>query len=198
MQYEQTELQPIEICTQAWKRRSRCSGRPSGERPLLGDAERAALHALAAGTEPLAEVRDRARPERHVDVRVEREEALALRLGVAAADGDHLARVALLERARLSEMGREALVRLLADRAGVEDEHVRLLLLRCLAEAELLEHALDPLRVVGVHLAAERRHVVSPHRLETLARGAVVHLLTKRLPLAAIAAVVLLVGGVPA
>jgi tRNA-2-methylthio-N6-dimethylallyladenosine synthase len=29
MQYEQTELQPIEICTQAWKPRSRCIGRPA-------------------------------------------------------------------------------------------------------------------------------------------------------------------------
>ena len=27
MQYEQTELQPIEICTQAWKARSRRAGR---------------------------------------------------------------------------------------------------------------------------------------------------------------------------
>ena len=27
MQYEQTELQPIEICTQAWKRRSWWRGR---------------------------------------------------------------------------------------------------------------------------------------------------------------------------
>ena len=95
MQYEQTELQPIEICTQAWKRPLAVERQPSSERPLLGDAERAALDALAAGTEPLAEVRDRAGAERHVDVRVEREEALPLRLGVAAADGDHLARVAL-------------------------------------------------------------------------------------------------------
>ena len=33
-----------------------------------------------------------------------------------------------------------------------------------LAEPELLEHALDPLGVVGVHLAAERRDVVAAHR----------------------------------
>ena len=35
---------------------------------------------------------------------------------------------------------------------------------RRLAEAELLEHALDPLGVVGVHLAPERRDVVALHR----------------------------------
>ena len=126
MQYEQIELQPIEICTQAWKRRSRWSGSRAGEGALLGDPERTARDALAARAEPVAEVRDRAGPERDVDVRVEREETLALRLGVAAADGDHLLRVALLQRAGLREVCGEALVRLLADRARVEDEHVGL------------------------------------------------------------------------
>jgi hypothetical protein len=61
----------------------------------------------------------------------------------------------------------EALVGLLPDRAGVEDDHVRLDLGNRLPEAEVLEHALDPLRVVGVHLATEGRDVVAPHR-ETL------------------------------
>jgi len=110
-------------------------------------------------------MRDGARTEGDVDVRVERKEPLALRLCVAAADGDELLRVAILDCARLREMRREALVRLLADRAGVEDEHVSLGLRGRLAEAEVLEHALDPLRVVGVHLAAERRDVVAPHGL---------------------------------
>ena len=136
---------------------------PPRERALFGDPERAALDALAARAEPLAQVRDRARPEGDVHVRVEREQPLALRLGVAAADGDHLLRLALLQRARLGEVRGEALVGLLADRAGVEDEHVGLVLLPRLAEPELLEHALDPLRVVGVHLAAERRDVVAAH-----------------------------------
>ena len=90
MQYEHVELQPIEICTQAWKPRSRCIGSVGGE----ACARRAIPHAPrstpnAAGAEPLAEVRDRARAERDVDVGIEREEPLALRLRVAAADGDH-------------------------------------------------------------------------------------------------------------
>ena len=38
-----------------------------------------------------------------------------------------------------------------------------------LAEAELLEHALDPLGIVGVHLAAERGHVVAAHRCRVAA-----------------------------
>jgi hypothetical protein len=56
---------------------------------------------------------------------------------------------------------REPRVRLLADRARVEDEDVGVVRLDGLAQAELLEHALDPLRVVGVHLAAERGDVVA-------------------------------------
>ena len=136
---------------------------PPCERALLGDPERAARNALTSGAEPLAQVRDGARPERDVHVRVEREEALALRFGVAAADGDHLLRVALLQRAGLRQVRREALVGLLANRAGVEDQHVGLVLLARLSQAELLEHALDPLRVVGVHLAAERGDVVAAH-----------------------------------
>ena len=75
MQYEHVELQPIETCTQAWKRRSRCSGSSAGERALVAVPKRAARDAFAAGAEPLAEVRDRAGPERDVDVRVERRRA---------------------------------------------------------------------------------------------------------------------------
>src|SRR5581483_10307961 len=48
-------------------------------------AEAAAGDAHAAGAEPFAEVRDRPRAERDVDVGVELEDPLALRLGVATA-----------------------------------------------------------------------------------------------------------------
>src|SRR5437867_3783254 len=60
-------------------------------------------------------------------------------------------------------MGRKSLIRLLSDGAGVEDEDVRLLLLDRFTEPELFEHAFDPLRVVSVHLAAERRDEVALH-----------------------------------
>ncbi len=108
-------------------------------------------------------MRDRPRPERDVDLRIEREDALLLRLGVAAADGDHGARMLALSRARVTEVRGELRVRLLPDRAGVEDDDVRVLGSRRLAEAELLEHALDALGVVSVHLAAEGGDVVPAH-----------------------------------
>ena len=98
MQYEQTELQPIETCTQAWNGRSRCMRQRGGEGAVV-EAEAAARDADAAGAEPVAEVGDRAGPERDVDARVELEDALALRLGVAAADGDHAVGILALARA---------------------------------------------------------------------------------------------------
>ena len=55
---------------------------------VLVRAEPAARNRVAAGGDPLAEVRDRARAERDVDERVLLEDPLALRLRVAAPDRD--------------------------------------------------------------------------------------------------------------
>src|SRR5262249_26172567 len=113
-----------------------------GERRREGavvEAEAPACHTLAAGPEPVAEMRDRARPERDVDTRIEREDALAMGLAVAAADRDHAFRVFALARERVAQVGGELRVRLLADRARVEDDYVRVVGRRRLAEPELLE-----------------------------------------------------------
>ena len=142
-----------------------------GEGPLLSGAEAPALSSEPARAEPVGQVRDGAGPEGHVDEGVHVEEALSLGLRVAAADGDDALRITLLQRAGLGEMSREALIRLLADRARVEDHHVRLVLGQRLAEPELLEHALDALGVVRVHLAAERGDVVAPHSGRSVARA---------------------------
>ena len=60
----------------------------------------------------------------------------------------------------VAEVRGEALVGLLADRAGVEDEDVGLVLRRRLPEPEVLEQPPDALGVVRVHLASERGDVV--------------------------------------
>jgi len=41
-----------------------------------------------------------------------------------------------------------------------------------LSQPELFEHALDPLRIMGVHLAAERGDVVAAHGPRIVALGA--------------------------
>ena len=90
MQYEHLELQPIETCTQALNARSRCIGRSPAKCSCEPEA---APRRLSSSTDPLAEVRDRAGPERDVHLRVELEDPLLLGLGVAAADGDDEVRV---------------------------------------------------------------------------------------------------------
>ena len=135
-----------------------------GELTLLSGAPHAARHAEPTGAEPLAEMRDRPRAESDVDVGVKREEPVALRLRVTAADGDDRVGLRALLRGCVPHVCRELRVGLLADRAGVEHDHVRLFPAPSLSEPELLEHALDALRVVGVHLAAERGDVIAAHR----------------------------------
>ena len=89
---------------------------------VLVRAEAAALDALAPDADPVAEMRDRAGPERDVDLRVEVEDPLLLRLGEAAADRDHEVGVLALPRPGVAEVGGELRVGLLADRARVEDD----------------------------------------------------------------------------
>ena len=135
------------------------------------EAEASAGHPHPARAEPVAEMGDRAGPEGDVDVGIELEDPLALGLGEAAADGDHALGVSPLLRRGVAEIGRELRVGLLADGARVEDDDIRFLGAGRLAEAELLEHALDPLGVVSVHLASEGRDVVAPHRQRVAAAG---------------------------
>jgi hypothetical protein len=94
-------------------------------REVLVRAEPTALDAEAAGAEPLTEVRDRARSERHVHERVALEDQLALRLGVAPTDRDHQVWALALAGSRLPEVCGELRIRLLPDGARVEHDDVR-------------------------------------------------------------------------
>src|SRR5262249_42647646 len=77
-------------------------GKRRGEGAVV-EPDAPARHPPAAGAEPVTEMRDRARPERDVDARIQLEDALALGLGVAAADRDHALRVVALPRKRVAE-----------------------------------------------------------------------------------------------
>jgi hypothetical protein len=148
MQYEQTMLQPAEIWTQPWKSRPRLAGR----------------WPVKPSNEELRELVHLPRPERHVDVGELAEHLVLDGLRPAAADADHALGVAPLERRRLAEVGDEALVGLLADGAGVEQDEVGVLAAGRLGVPERLEHALHAFRVVLVHLAPEGGDVERVHR----------------------------------
>ena len=161
MQYAHFELHPIETCTHALKRRSRCIGSVAAnvswepKRPRGTANPPARIQSPRCGIDP--------GPERHVDERVALEDPVSLRLRIAAADGHDQIRSASLPGRCVAQVGGELRVRLLPDRARVEHEDVGVGGLRRLADAERLEHALDPLRVVSVHLTPERSHVVPAH-----------------------------------
>ena len=135
-------------------------------REMLVRAEPAARNGVPARGDPLAEVRDRARAEGDVDERILLEDPLPLGFCVAPADGDHDVRPLALQRTRVAEVRGETCVRLLPDRARVEHEDVCVVRGDRLTEPERLEHPLDALGVVRVHLAPEGRDVVPPHRRE--------------------------------
>ncbi len=120
-----------------------------------------ALRAERVGVEELGQPVDLPGAEGHVHEGEAAEDLVLHRLRPAAADPDHPRRVLALQALRLPEVGDEAVVRRLADRAGVEEDQVGIGALRCLDVAERVEHSLHPLGVVLVHLAPERRHVVA-------------------------------------
>jgi hypothetical protein len=101
--------------------------------------------------------------EGDVDEREAREDLVLDRLRPAAADADDPLGVLALEALGVAEVREELAVGLLADRAGVEEDDVGVRGGGRLGVAERLEHALHPLGVVLVHLAAERRDVVALH-----------------------------------
>jgi len=96
------------------------------------------------------------------------DDGLAVLLGQAAAHGDLHLRVAQLGWAELAEVAVELVVRVLPDRAGVEDDdigHLGPILHRGDIDIpSAFEHAAEPLRVVDVHLAPEGADLIASHR----------------------------------
>ena len=153
-------MQPTETWTQPWNSRARFIGRWP-EKPSNSKKPWAVM---------LSAVRNSARrgiwpgPEGHVDERELLEDLILHGLGPAAADSDDPGGILGLEPLGLPEPAEKAVVGGLADRAGVEEDHVGVVLLLGLGVAERFEHALHALGVVLVHLAAEGGEVVALHR----------------------------------
>ena len=90
MQYEQTMLQPAEICTQPWKSRRALGRQVAGEALELEEA----LGGERVAGEELGELVHLAGAEGDVDERELAEHLVLDRLRPAAADADHALRVA--------------------------------------------------------------------------------------------------------
>ncbi len=120
------------------------------------------------GVEELGQLVDLAGTEGDVDEREALENLVLDRLRPAAADADDTRRVFGLEPLRLAQVGDEATVGGLADRTGVEEDHVGGVAALGLLVAERCEHAPHPLGVVHVHLAPEGGDVKGLHDLSVL------------------------------
>jgi hypothetical protein len=152
-------LQPWEICSQPWKL-ALAAGRQVAREVLELEV---ALGAERVGVEELRQLVDLARPEGDVDEREALEDLVLDRLRPAAADADDPLRIFGLEPLRLAEVGDEATVGRLADRAGVEEDQVGAVAALGLLVAERSKHPPHPLGVMHVHLTPEGGDVESLH-----------------------------------
>ncbi len=130
-------------------------------------AEGAVEAERADGVEPLArdqlaQARHLAGPEGDVDEGELLEDALLLALRPAAADGHDRVGALALDPLGVAQVAEEALVGAPPDRAGVEEDQVRVVAAVRRRVADPLEHAPHPLGVVVVHLAPEGGQVI-PH-----------------------------------
>ncbi len=141
------------------------------ESALLTGAE-ASPGTVSFGFQPLPQLGNRARPEGEVHLREMLEQVLALHLGEAAADREQAPWIGVLERFCQPQVRRQPRLGLFANGAGVEDHQVGLLERRRLPQAQFLEHALDPLGIVSVHLTAEGSDEVRSHALKRSGRSA--------------------------
>src|ERR1035437_7771742 len=104
------------------------------------------------------------RPERDVDELKAGKDLLLDRLRPAAPNPDHPFGMLALEALGLAEVGDEAAVGGLSDRARVEQDQVGTRAAVGLYVTQRLEHPLHPLGIMLIHLTAERRQVVALHR----------------------------------
>ncbi len=146
-------------------------GRRAGRRQPVRDADRGPVHDRRATdgadgrlrgrqAEPVDELGLLVGPQEQVDRRVAAAQPVALRLAHRAA-GQHDAETGVLglELPELPLAADDLLLGALADRAGVDDDEVRVVEAGRLRASGLEQAPGHLLRVAAVHLAAERPHV---------------------------------------
>jgi len=101
------------------------------------------------------------RAEHDIDPRRALSDAGPVFLGQAAAHGDLHARPGLLDRQQMAEVAVEPVIGVLADRAGVEYDHVRGFPAGGALITSVFEQASQPLGVVHVHLAPVGAYLIS-------------------------------------
>ena len=107
----------------------------------------------------------RLRAEHHIDERRALDDRGAFLARDAAADRDHQTGLRALEMPHAAEIGEHLLLRLLAHRAGIEDDQIRVF--RALGPLHAFSRAQDVgdlVRVVLVHLAAEGAQIELGHQ----------------------------------
>src|SRR5881394_1257012 len=120
-----------------------------------------ALSSKRVRVEELGQPLDLPRPKGDIDKGEALEDLLLDRLGPATTHADNPLGVFRLQALGLAKVSDEAVIGRLADRAGVEEDQIGLGTTWRLLIADRLEHPLHPLRVVHIHLTAERGYVVS-------------------------------------
>ena len=138
-------MQPTEICTQAWCGRSRRAGSVPLKAPSKLKAPTASSRSRASSSPRRV---DLAGAEGQVDEGELPEDLLLLALRPAAADGHDGVGPLPLDALRVAQVAQEALVRAAPDGAGVEQDQVRVVAALGPAVPEILEQAVDALRIV--------------------------------------------------
>ena len=112
-------------------------------------------------------------PEHKVDMREALENSISHLLCHAPADADHATRPLILPDTQPPEVAVQLLLCFIADRTGVNDQHVRIRLRFRSLQTAVMQQVLELLGIVDVHLApiGANRVAASPHIGRNTTRG---------------------------
>ena len=119
-----------------------------------GEEDIDALRTRLGSLQQIRKVAIGIRTGHYIDTRLGLQERLVQTLGHATHDAHHKARLLLLQATHLGETSPDALLGIVANRTGVDQNHIGLGLRLGVAVAVLLENRDDNLRIAHIHLTA--------------------------------------------